>query len=211
MKLLQLQWWIVFFSPLNHSKSYLCWSSTLIHSVSTRSVLRGSPVSRVDFTLLDNIYILQLANLVVLEYPCTSESWHRVFDGKLPVWWRVRTLLNVHFITPLKQKTGSRGLIKWFITAKVITQVFPTDEQDLPNVLKTLLFVDISPYLCEWRKNNVIITSYKLSRSLSSVFFTSLFTIRATDKKWAQMEQKIDNAMIPPPERNTKPMVKVWC
>lgn len=123
MRLLQLQQWKSF---LNHSKCYPCWSSALIHSVSTRSVLRESPVSRMNFTLLGNIYILQLANLAALGYPCTSESWHRVVDGKLPVLWRVRTLLSVHFITPLKQKTGSRGLIKWFSTAKIIPQVFPT-------------------------------------------------------------------------------------
>lgn len=47
---------------------------------------------------------------------------------------------------PLKQKTRGRGLMKWFITAKII-KYFLQDEQDLTKALKTLLFVGIAPSL----------------------------------------------------------------
>lgn len=55
--------WIFF---LNHSKNYLCWSSALIYFASTRSMPCESPVSRVNFTLLNNIYILKLENYLYL-------------------------------------------------------------------------------------------------------------------------------------------------
>lgn len=94
---------------LNHSKNYLCWSSALINSVSTMSMPCERPFSRVNFSLLDNIYILQLANYLYLS---TLVHQNHSTDGSLPILWRVRFLLNVHFIIPLKPKIIGRGLIK---------------------------------------------------------------------------------------------------
>lgn len=94
---------------LNHSRNYLCWSSALINSVSTISIPRESPVSRVNFSLLDNIYIFQLANYLYLS---TLVHLNHGTGGSLPILWGVRFLLNVHFIIPLKGKISGRGLIK---------------------------------------------------------------------------------------------------
>lgn len=193
---------------LNHSKNYLCWSSALINSVSTMSMPRESPVSRVNFSLLDNIYILQLANYLYLS---TLVHPNHSTGGSLPILWRVRFLLNVHFIIRLKQKIRGRGLIKQFITAKIILKKFLQSEQYLRNVFKACFFVAVSPYLYEWNNRNVTITIKKLHITIIHLLLCTFLFFLTMDTKWTQREPKINEIILSLPRRNTKHILKVWC
>lgn len=118
------------------------------------------------------------------------------------------------FIKPLKQKMRGRGLVKWFITAKIIKKYFLQDEQDLTNALKTLLFVGISPYLYEWSNRNVINTIYKLYIRVTHHSFVLSCSL---SEQWTQNEHKWNKKttkLSDPHQKETQSTYwrsDVWC